>query len=453
MANWVSDFLTRNPDVVSKISSRGKHHISYREGSDIISTFTGSPCHYLDEGIWKPIDTTLILIGTEYGTPWSKTRIKTDGTVRIIDDSQTTLHTQKTSRIGLLSATGTFTPVITSIPTGNVSGDSISRLAGGKFSHSLRLTETGLRETLTISSSADVTGTGTSYFVIETAFGTTQLWADGWLNDEFNKAGSIFPIPYATDAKNAIIPLKRYTKYTGGYQYIYTGILISELSKYAFPLIIDPDYLDSTNDGYVRGRDLDYATARSTANTSQVGITTFTVGQQYISSYYNLYRSYLRFDTSSIPDDDTVTQVNLKLVCVQNNSDTDFDVNILKQNWSGQDPITSGNRETAYGNCLTSPEDSSIWINTSGISNNTQYTSGNLLTSWVSKINSTYYSLASNRDYDGSGTEPSGLESINIASQEHTTESYRPILTIVHAAAGGGIPVLMEYYNRQRRIN
>ena len=46
--------------------------------------FTGAPCHYLDNGIYKPIDTTLLeASGGFYGAPHSPIRIHTDGRVKI----------------------------------------------------------------------------------------------------------------------------------------------------------------------------------------------------------------------------------------------------------------------------------------------------------------------------------------------------------------------------------
>jgi len=430
MANWVNDYLTRNPDRISKIHSRSRGSITFEISPGVYQTeCSGNPIHYLDGGIWKPIDTTLIPIGTEYGTPWSKTRLKTDGSIRIIDALSASLHTQKTSQIGLFDPiTRTFTPVVTSIPDGVVSGDSIIR-AAGKFTHILRLKETGLREELRIESAGDVVGATKNWFVIETNFGITQLWHDGWIDTEFNKAGNVFPPPTATDANNEIIHLKRYAKYVSGVQYIYTGILISELSKYAFPLVIDPDYTAGASYGRIDGQSTVYATTRSTA--AHVVTNDLTVGQMWIDPTYTVYRSFIKFDTSAIPDGDIITQVNMAMVCRADQSATDFDVQIVKQDWSVQDPLAAGNMEAAYDGCLAADADDSIWRNTSGMDIETVYISGNLNTARVNKIGSTYYGLRSS--LDDSNTAPDSIDRIYFAQPDHATEAWRPILTVLHS--------------------
>jgi len=439
MANWVKDYLEKNPDKVSKIHSRARGSITFKEGGYFVTECLGGPIHYFD-GIWKPIDTKLLPIGVEYGAPGLNTRIKKDGLVRISGSTGKTLHTQSTNRIGIFNvSTKKFTSLLT-FPIGVVSDDCVIR-EKGNYHHCLRLTETGLRESLTI----DVAPSGGTddWAVIETNFGTTQIWPDGWLGD-FNKADHIFPIPYGIDAKNKPILMKRYARYVGGIQYLYTGVSIAELSKYTFPVVLDPDYLDMVVDGFIYGASTSYSTARSTSSTHDTTYISLMCGQYYNTGIlvYDVYRAFTKFDTTAIPAAASISQVNKKMVCIADYSDTDFDVQIVKQDWSAQDPISASNREAAYDNCLAGTADDSIWRNTSGMAINTQYASGNLSTSWVVKAGYTYYSLRSSRDYNAN--QPTGLEYIHIASQENATESYRPILTVVWSvayiisAAGGG---------------
>lgn len=179
---------------------------------------------------------------------------------------------------------------------------------------------------------------------------------------------------------------------------------------------------------YVYGMNATKSTARSTSSGNIAGLL---IGAHYNSGgpAYYFYRSYLKFDTMTIPSSATITQVNLTMTVIYDDSDTDFDVQIVKQDWSGQDPITSGNRETAYDNCLSGTADSSIWRNTSGMSIDTPYTSGNLSTDWINKGGYTYYSLRSSRDY--SNTTGSGLERVQIRNYNDATVAYRPTLTIL----------------------
>jgi hypothetical protein len=106
---------------------------------------------------------------------------------------------------------------------------------------------------------------------------------------------------------------------------------------------------------------------------------------------------------------------------------------IVKQNWSAQDPIVTGNREAAFDGCLTADLDAAIWRNTAGIDTTTPYTSGNLSTAWVSKTGATYYSLISARDR--AGTAPTGAEYVSICFAEQETEAYRPVLTVAYTEA------------------
>ena len=179
-----------------------------------------------------------------------------------------------------------------------------------------------------------------------------------------------------------------------------------------------------------------YATARGTAG-SVTTTTVPTIGQRYKASPpnagYYIFRAFLAFDTSAIGTD-VVSQVNLKLTLTNDASATNFDVQIVKCDWSGTYPIDSGNMDTAYDNCLSSSLDDNILRNTSGVSNNTQYTSGNLSTSWINRSGITYYAIMSSLDRNN--TAPTGTDYISFYQQGIATEAYRPVLTVTHAAGG-----------------
>lgn len=197
--------------------------------------------------------------------------------------------------------------------------------------------------------------------------------------------------------------------------------------------VLDPDYAADAADGRVNGQNAAYATARSTAAAFDVTAETMAVGQRVPGDYY-VYRAFAKFDTSAIPDTDVISQVNLKLVCTIDSSTTDFDIQIAKYDWSAVDPITALNMEAAYDGCLAATLDDNIWRNTSGMSINTQYTSGNLATDWVSKTGATYYGIRSKEDTNNSA--PAGNEFVALASQDNATAGYRPLLAVVHAGVG-----------------
>jgi len=434
MANWVADFLTRNPEQAAlPIALRAKHSIHFkRPGGQIEANFTGAPCHFLDtDNLWKPLDTKLLAIGSEYGAPGLRTRLSKNGLVRV--DGGTYSHIS--TRIGILNPTTKAFSAIKTIPNGLISGDQIIA-ESGVWKRVLTLTETGLREEIVILTLPTGTGAGTGdWLVLETAISGVSF-PDGWLAD-FSADGFMFPPPRAYDANRNEAPCKRYARTVGGVQYIYTGIPVSWLADAVYPVTIDPDYLDSTADGYVYGNSYDYATARSTSSVFNNTAASLYLGQELSITLYVCIRAFLKFDTSAIGAGATVTQVNLKMVATWDGSATNYDVQIVKQDWSAQDPLSDANRESAYDNCLAGTADDNIWRNTLGMSINTQYASGNLSTAWVNKTGNTYYSLISS--LDKAGTAPTGTDEIGIASQEHTTVAYRPILTVVYTEAAGSV--------------
>jgi len=388
LSNWVADFLTRNPEQASwAVEKRAKHSLHLKRPDGVIeANFTGSPMHYEETaGVWKPIDTKLLVAsGGFYGIPGSDVKVHPDGRVTV-DNSDYQQH------IALPNA-----------PVGYVDGDRIVReFTGGR--HIMRITETGFREEIILDSLPPLSGAAASKFLTQ-------------------RTGTLLPkyTYYGTKCIDA-----------NGREFVFTGDLTAFrkwMQAAVYPVTIDPDFADSTADGYVRGANADYATARTVANSTASNLTANSMGQIYSTNYYP-YRVYLKFDTSAIGAG-AVTQVNLKMVATVDGGAADFDVVIKKQDWSGQDPLGLGNMEVAYDGCLAATADDNIWRNTSGMSLNTQYTSGNLSTAWINGAGNTYYSIISSRDV--SATSPSGDERISIAAQEHATEAYRPVLTVLY---------------------
>jgi hypothetical protein len=272
MANWVADFLTRNPDMAAlPIALRAKHSIHFKlPNGQVEANFTGAPCHFQDtDGLWKPLDTKLIAIGSEYGAPGLRTRLSKNGLVRV--DGGTYSH--RSTLIGILNPTTKVFSAIKTIPNGLISGDQIIAEAG-VWKRVLTLTETGLREEIVIS--ALPTGTGAKagdWLVLETAVSGVSF-PDGWLED-FNADGFMFPPPRTIDANRNEAPCKRYARTIGNVQYIYTGVPVSWLADAVYPVTIDPDFAGDTADGHIYGyATADYAAAHTTAGDSENTTTT-----------------------------------------------------------------------------------------------------------------------------------------------------------------------------------
>lgn len=202
------------------------------------------------------------------------------------------------------------------------------------------------------------------------------------------------------------------------------------------------DYLSASTDGHVYGEDMTYATARSTSVGTRDWAGYMYIGQTKAGPY-GVYRGFLAFDTSGIPDDNVVTGVTMTLTPTDDYTTTDFDVVFTQCNWLS--PISS-NAEADFDAALAATAEANIWRNTSGISVGTQYTSGALDTAWVSKTGVTRYAVLSSRDI--AGTTPTGQEQLGIACNEHATEAYRPMLSVTYGAASGNTFSRPAYWGR-----
>jgi len=256
MANWVADFLSRSPDAALPIAKRARHSIHFaRPNGEVVAHFVGGPCHWLDtDNLWKPIDTRLVAIGAELGSPFSPVRIGADGAVRLEEKT----HSQKSGRIGVLDTINQSFSHIQTLKDGLANGgDKLIRSVGNYEQH-LMLTETGLREELIIFALPQ--GVGSShddYLCVETA--VSESFPDGWL-DEFSADGFHFAKPHVTDASNRLVVnvARRYAQKIGNVQYVYTGVPMSWLVSAVYPVRIDPDFSTDTYDGYTgrAGNDL-----------------------------------------------------------------------------------------------------------------------------------------------------------------------------------------------------
>lgn len=187
------------------------------------------------------------------------------------------------------------------------------------------------------------------------------------------------------------------------------------------------------------GSNAAYATARSTSSNVSGGAF---IGQTYLAGYA-VYRSFIRFDTSGLPDNAVITGAQLQLSVNTDTSVTDFDIEIVKMDW--QSPINSY-REVNYDGALAGTVDA-VWRNTAGIATNTPYLSPPLDISRINRTGWTYYALRSNRD--GLGITPTGDESIKL--NNHTAAlNLRPQLLISYYTAVSTYatyPVIKMYIN------
>ena len=183
----------------------------------------------------------------------------------------------------------------------------------------------------------------------------------------------------------------------------------------------------ATTDFHVYGKSTVYATARNTCF-GHFSLSPL-VGQEFSTPDYRVYRTGLKFDTS-ILSGAIINQVNLVMTVLNDQSTAaEFDIEIMKYDWSASDPIAAGNRETIYDGILAAVLDDSIWRNTAGMAVDTPYTSGNLSTAWIEKEGSTYYALISAEDRNNSAP-PAVFEKVSLHRSNDGTQAYRPNLVV-----------------------
>jgi hypothetical protein len=166
------------------------------------------------------------------------------------------------------------------------------------------------------------------------------------------------------------------------------------------------------NNSNVVGSDGTYLTARGTA-TGQYNEST--IGQQLYLTSYICRRLFIQVDTSSIPAGATLTRAYLSINFISKDiDDSDFDIEVIKQDWSTQDPIDAGNMDAAYDGCLAGTKDV-VWQNTAALTTGyTYYISADLDTTWINATGITYYSLRGSNDLNADVPTGSNLATLSL---------------------------------------
>lgn len=191
-------------------------------------------------------------------------------------------------------------------------------------------------------------------------------------------------------------------------------------------------FTSQTEDGHCYCYDLSY----SAIHNAETGIAEDTlnnliIGQKFddFFSFYYIYRGFLFFDTSIIPNNANLTEVKIGLYLVANNNDTDF--NITVQN--GQPtyphlPLETTDyyyiRYTGDGGSL----DTSVLV--AGYNNITLNSDGR---NWVQKDGVTKLCLRSSRDINSNA--PTGNEYVQFYTVEQGA-SYAPKLYVSYEVEG-----------------
>ena len=213
-----------------------------------------------------------------------------------------------------------------------------------------------------------------------------------------------------------------YSDTTDGYIYCFSGV---------------------ADDGEGGGSNGTYAAARAGTGSpfgAAAAATYATVGQAKVVvtfTEYQVFESFLAFNTSSIPDGDTVSAAVLNLTSYADNSTTDFTLEARLYDWGASlttaDWVTSLSSQTLLAHRDTA----------SGWTVNTAYDlTDDAFAANVSKTGSTRILLCS--DHTTSNTAPTGLEHVTAYSADYTGTTRDPKLTVTYAAGGGALFLMLE---------
>ena len=171
--------------------------------------------------------------------------------------------------------------------------------------------------------------------------------------------------------------------------------------------------LNTTTKAYItNAATTDYTTAHNAVG-GAISSNSIKIGQFTAAGYFEIYRSYLIWDTSSIPDGATITSAILTLSGISDSSTTDFDIVVTNgQPTYPHSPISTSDFDyTKYsgnGGNVNTASITPITLNATGIS-------------WINKTGSTKLALRSSGDI--ASTSPSGLEYIS-ATEATLTLTY-----------------------------
>lgn len=192
-------------------------------------------------------------------------------------------------------------------------------------------------------------------------------------------------------------------------------------------------FYSSASDGYLESGGYGYSTVHGASSGSVLTVgDTLYVGQvEPIESYFWIYRSALFFDTSSLPDDATISSAVLSLYGSQDSSIVDFEItavdgSVLHEPLVGADYGALRNQTVSGGAFDTSGFSVSgyndIPLNETGMG-------------WISKTAITKLGLRSSRDI--APTEPHWDERVDVYTFEKGG-GYQPKLVVTYTIPVGG---------------
>jgi hypothetical protein len=199
-------------------------------------------------------------------------------------------------------------------------------------------------------------------------------------------------------------------------------------------------FYSRSSDGYMFAEDESYSIAQGDpSGTVQPSFMFLGVGQLLTSGegppkengfgqdevFYSVFRGALFFDTSSLPDDATITSATLSLYGYADTSDTDFDIAVVDGSVLGE-PLESADYGDLRSQTVSGGVFNTAGFSTSGYNDIPLNETG---MGWISKMGITKFGLRSSRDI--ASTAPTASELVDIWTSEKGA-AYQPRLVVTY---------------------
>lgn len=259
-----------------------------------------------------------------------------------------------------------------------------------------------------------------------------------WIKDNTAKsAGFVWQVaPYAYDANGNAVVINEYKQVSS-----------SEFDRVekegGYPVVIDPTetYITTTSDGWSYGPpDVVYATIHDAPTASSVSYTldSIGIGQRVFGGGYYIYRGYLFFDTSALPDDANISSAQVGLYGITDNSQTNFNITLQISSTPSvypHNPIVVGDYDytlyTGNGGSL-----STSGFTTGGYNNISMSATG---LTWISLTGTTEVCVRSSRDI--ASTTPTQYEDVIVYANEKGI-GYQPFIEVTYTIPAPTPPVV-----------
>lgn len=427
MTNWASSVTETHPAAAGlPVAERSRFGLHLRRpGRRRLALISGAPAHYYHSPSrsWQPIDTRLQpRPDGSLGAPGLPFRLELDGSVSVEGDGrQPALHRHKAWRVGFF--TGGRFQELARLGPGQLHADQLRREAG-PFRHQITLLPGGLREELRLAELPSAPAERDALLVVESLL-PAGGFPQGWLGDA-QRGALRFPMGWAQDAAGGRLPLVRWVQQDPGGQRLYSGVPFDWLQGAKFPVVLDPDIDISghVGDGSIWG-------ANTTTSSGQTSTATqLTVGGRTASGEPYVWRSYLKFDTSSLGLAAMVERANLTLYVVTLQNYLAWIIHLRQYNWSAHDAFLAATREAAWDGLFAAANTAVMGTSSNPVGS--YLTTPDLPTAWINILGNTYYGLRCNQEGYGYPNNQGGMH--EYASSNHANPLYRPVLALEYQA-------------------